>query len=233
MTTMEPLLSAARPAKRPIHEDAPASDAKRAKIDSDESEQEDDSIEDDESEGTEGSLKDFIVKEESDALTEEEDETKSEVEDIDELKTEASRFVPEVLGKRVPKVPVRYGVKEEAAMLEKFIKKDIIDHIAVLAKDPLNEEGPTTIREAFEASGKTWPKLTMRNSLEDVKAAYADIKSFAEIPDSDDEEEEDEDDDESDDDDEESEDDEEETEEDDEDDEDDEDEEDDEDDEDE
>jgi hypothetical protein len=99
----------------------------------------------------------------------------------------------ESIEKRKPKDEYyeRFGRAEEARLLEKFTKKDIIDYLKSLEKEH---------RDAYEARGVKWPALNMRMSLADIREEYQNVKDFADLPDSDEEDSEEESDDEEDDD---------------------------------
>lgn len=141
-----------------------------------------------------GSLKDFIVEDSESDVEEEPVVKKQKVEEpIALLETEASQFVGQIEGSTVngrtlrsrekltkPKdlYYERFGAKAEAEILEKFTKKDIIEFV----KDLESEH-----KAGYEASGKTWPKLNTKMSLESIREHYDDIKAFAGLPDSDDE----------------------------------------------
>lgn len=72
----------------------------------------------------------------------------------------------------------RFGRAEEARLLEKFTKKDIIEFVKSLEAE---------WRASYEAAGNTWPTLNARMSLESIREKYDHVKAFAELPDSDDE----------------------------------------------
>lgn len=72
----------------------------------------------------------------------------------------------------------KYGAEEEARVMEKFNKKDIIKYLSVLAKDN---------KEAYEMAGHVWPKLTMSMAYDKIRAEYESVKAFLGLPDSDDE----------------------------------------------
>jgi hypothetical protein len=170
--------------------DAKPKKTKRAREETDDSDSDDESA---------GSLKEFIV-EGGDSVVSEEVETAS-AEDVNLLKTEAERFAgnvtgtvlggrvlrsrdPESIAKRKPKDEYydRFGRNDEARVMEKFMKKDIIDYIQTLADD---------YKSDYETAGHTWPKLTMKNTMQTVRSEYDKIKAFADLPDTDDEDAED------------------------------------------
>jgi hypothetical protein len=93
---------------------------------------------------------------------------------------------PEHLESRRPRDEYyeKYGRAEEAKLMEKFTKKDIVEFVARLAPDH---------RDDYEAAGHKWPSLTTRMTLEDIRAEYEKIKAFLDLPDSDKETSEDED----------------------------------------
>lgn len=70
----------------------------------------------------------------------------------------------------------KYGRAEEAKLMEKFTKKDIVEFVARLAPDH---------RASYEAAGHVWPSLNVRMSLDDIRAEYEKIKAFLDLPDSD------------------------------------------------
>ena len=72
----------------------------------------------------------------------------------------------------------RFGKAEEANLMEKFKKKDIIDFLKTLESE---------WRAKYEAAGHVWPNPNMRQSLESIEAVYYPLKEFAGLPDSDDE----------------------------------------------
>jgi len=152
-----------------------------------------------------GSLKEFIVADEE---IEQEDEGSEDVVMVAEdetlriLKEEAEAFASSVQGTVVggrtlrSRDPVkvearrpkdsymeRFGREEEAKLMEKFTKKDIIEYLKTLESEN---------REAYEATGAVWPKLTSRMTLEKIQEEYKKVKVFLDLPDSDDEESEDE-----------------------------------------
>jgi hypothetical protein len=85
---------------------------------------------------------------------------------------------PEHLESRRPRDEYyeKYGRAEEAKLMEKFTKKDIVEFVARLAPDH---------RDDYEAAGHKWPSLTTRMTLEDIRAEYEKIKAFLDLPDSD------------------------------------------------
>lgn len=85
---------------------------------------------------------------------------------------------PEHLESRRPRDEYyeKYGRAEEAKLMEKFTKKDIVEFVARLAPDH---------RDDYEAAGHKWPALTTRMTLEDIRAEYEKIKAFLDLPDSD------------------------------------------------
>ena len=149
-----------------------------------------------------GSLKDFIVDDESNASDDEKKAPKrsKQEDEADALKTledEAKQFAGSISGTvvggrtlrsrepakveaRKPKDEYyeRFGRAEEARLLEKFTKKDIIEFIKTLEDE---------WRAKYEAEGHVWPKLTARMSLDAIREQYDSIKAFAGLPDSDDE----------------------------------------------
>ena len=187
-------------------------------------------------ESSEGSLKDFIVKDDenedeidcddesistsedddeveddSDDESTEEEESVDEIEpvvkkprlvkeskdDIQVLAEEAKAFAAEIKGTQIgtrvlrSRDPAsmearkakdlyyeRFGKAEEASLMEKFKKKDIIDFLKTLESE---------WRTKYEAAGHVWPSPNMRQSLESIEAVYYPLKEFAGLPDSDDE----------------------------------------------
>jgi hypothetical protein len=140
-----------------------------------------------------GSLKDFIVEDsEAESDLEEPSTKKQKVEEpIALLANEASQFVGSLdatcvngrtlrsrdkLTKPKDDYYERFGKKAEAELLEKFTKKDIIEFVKDLEKEH---------KASYEASGKEWPKLTTKMSLDSIRESYDDIKAFAGLPDSD------------------------------------------------
>jgi len=148
-----------------------------------------------------GSLEDFIVDDEEASRELKRARLEAQDDDGDEaikvLAEEAERFAgtvtgtivggrvlrsrePEKIEARRPKDAYyeRFGRDVEARLMEKFTKKDIIEFVKTLEKE---------YREAYEATGETWPVLTTKMSLESIREKYDAIKVFADLPDSDDE----------------------------------------------
>lgn len=88
---------------------------------------------------------------------------------------------PEKIEARRPKDAYmeRFGRAVEERLMEKLTKKDICEYV----EGPLKKD----FKEAFEATGRTWPVLNTKMTLEAIREKYAEIKVFAELPDSDDE----------------------------------------------
>lgn len=164
----------------------------------------------DSDEESRGSLDDFIVEDEdvdmaaaADTVEEPEEEAMDVEEDagsLELLAQEAARIAGTLTGtvvggrtlrSRDPKAVEarktkdtyyeRFGRHDEAKLMEKFTKKDIIEFVGTLKAE---------YKEAYEASGQVWPTMTTRMSLEAIRAEYDKIKAFADLPDSDDESEE-------------------------------------------
>lgn len=123
--------------------------------------------------------------------------SKEKQDEIEELKAEAERFISgssgthvggrtlrsrdaEAIEKRKPKDTYyeKYAKQEEAKLMEKFLKKDIIDFLKKLEPE---------WRESFEATGRTWPSPKITMSLETIQDMYKPVKEFANLPDSDEE----------------------------------------------
>jgi len=86
---------------------------------------------------------------------------------------------PEALNQRKPKDTYyeRFGRKAEQEALEKFTKKDIIEWVRKLSLEHKSD---------YEArSGKSWPVLSPKMSLDTVQNEYSKIKTFLDLPDSD------------------------------------------------
>jgi hypothetical protein len=145
---------------------------------------EDDYSTDDESVG---SIKDFIVPD--DVISEESEKNELEKEDLDKIEPVVGTVVggrvlrsrdPESIEKRRPKDDYyeRFGRKEEEKLLIQDTKKDIVKYVKTLEAE---------WRVSYEESGKKWPVLNTKMSLEKIRSEYQDIKDFAKLPDSDDE----------------------------------------------
>jgi len=121
--------------------------------------------------------------------------SKEKQDEIDELKAEAERFISgssgthvggrtlrsrdaEAIEKRKDTYYEKYAKQEEAKLMEKFLKKDIIDFLKKLEPE---------WRESFEATGRTWPSPKITMSLESIQELYKPVKEFANLPDSDEE----------------------------------------------
>jgi hypothetical protein len=152
---------------------------------------EDDFSTDDESVG---SIKDFIVPD--DAVSEEKVESNdSELDkaDLDKVEPVVGTVIggrvlrsrdPASIEKRKPKDSYyeRFGRKEEEKLLIQDTKKDIVKFVKTLEAE---------WRISYEESGKKWPVLNTKMSLDKIRAEYQSIKDFAKLPDSDDESDED------------------------------------------
>lgn len=150
-----------------------------------------------------GSLKDFIVEEEDSPHSDAESEVDVvaiKPEDTDTLSLlteEATRFTsgvtgteiagrvlrsrkPEDIEKRKTKDMYyeRFGRDEEARLMEKFTKKDILEFIKKLEKDH---------RADYETAGHVWPDVNSKMSLDKIREEYEPLKKFLELPDSDEE----------------------------------------------
>lgn len=156
-----------------------------------------------------GSLKDFIVPDDVDmadsAAEEDDDDAPDEVaveeedqQNLELMAAEAARITGGLSGtvvggrtlrSREPAAVAarttrdtyyeRFGRADEAKLMEKFTKKDIIEFVGTLKSE---------YKESYEAAGNVWPVLTTRMSLDAIRSEYDKIKKFADLPDSDDEE---------------------------------------------
>lgn len=175
---------------------APKKPQKRARDD------EDDSADSDNE--SMGSLKDFIVPDDSDdeAAEDSDSETappEAKRQKAEDAEAEAIRLMAEEAAKLTSnlatttvggrtlrdrskvKPPVddyyeRFGRKAEMELQAKMDKKDIIDFVKELEADH---------RRAYEAEGHQWPKLNTRMSLDAIRQEYDAIKAFIGLPDSD------------------------------------------------